>query len=479
MQTNERPITVVQLPDRLKFNPHIFRMYDIRGDVDKDVTEELVTQVARAFGTYLRQIYNVLPAVAVGRDNRVSSSRLHSAACQGLMDSGCDVIDIGLSTTPLLCYSINDWQLDGGVNITGSHNPGSQNGLKLESRNSYPVAEYDIQYIRKIIENRSFARGHGKFSSACPSEDYLSRLGQIVHMNRPLKVVIDAGNGIAGLLAPGLIERLGCTVVPLFCDPDDSFPNHWPNPEDPANMRQLQNTVREEKADVGFAFDGDGDRLGVVNEKGDLFNNDYLIILLARDLLKRHPGERILIDIKSSQNVIEDIYIHGGEPVLWKTGHSLIRRKMLREDILLAGEFSGHIFPAEDYYPISDALLASLRVMQVLSGEERPLSGLLNNLKPLYSTSLIELACPDHCKFDIVERVKKSLARHYNVITVDGVRVSLPHGWALIRASNTSESLTLRFEADSRHRLEEIQSIVYHRLEEFPFLNIAKRRIAA
>jgi len=478
MQTNDKPITVIQLPDRLKFNPHVFRMYDIRGDVNKDITEELVVQVALAFGTYLRQVYSIMPVVAVGRDNRASSPMLHSAACKGLLDSGCHVIDIGLSTTPLLCYSIKDWHLDGGINITGSHNPPSQNGLKLEARDAYPVAEHDIQYIRKIIENRLFTRGHGKISSKDPSQDYLSRLERLVHLDRPLKVAVDAGNGVAGLLAPSLLERLGCEVVPLFCEPDDSFPNHWPNPEDPENMRHLQKVVLEERADVGFAFDGDGDRLGVVDEKGDLFNADNLIILLARDLLKRHPGERILIDVKSSQNVIEDIHNHGGQPILWKTGHSLIRRKMLTEDILLAGEFSGHIFPAEDYYPISDALLAALRVIKILSGEERALSGLLNDLEPLYSTGLIEIACADNYKFHIIARLTKSLERYYNVITVDGVRVSFPHGWALIRASNTSESLTLRFEADSRQRLREIQSIIYQKLERFPLLDIEEHRIA-
>jgi phosphomannomutase/phosphoglucomutase len=241
-------------------------------------------------------------------------------------------------------------------------------------------------------------------------------------------------------------------------------------------MCQLQETVIKEKADVGFAFDGDGDRLGVVDEQGKLFNADCLIMLLARDLLQRHPGERILIDIKASQNVIEDIINHGGEPVLWKTGHSLIRRKMLTEDILLAGEFSGHLFPAEDYYPISDALLAALRVMQVLSNEKRPLSKFLGDLRPLYSTGLIELACPDNYKFEVVAQMKKSLSRYYDVITVDGVRVSFPGGWALIRASNTSEALTLRFEAGSRQRLEQIKSFVYHRLKEFPFLNIPKRK---
>ena len=479
MQSDERPMTVIQLPGKSPFNPHVFRKYDIRGDADKDITEELVSQIGMAFGAYLRQMYSVMPVVAVGRDNRASSPRLHSAVCQGLLDSGCDVIDIGLSTTPLLCYAIVDWRLDGGINITGSHNPPSQNGLKLEARNAYPVAEHDIQYIRKIVENNLFARGSGKFSKGDPAEDYICRLERLVHIDRPLRVVVDAGNGVSGLLAPRLLQRLGCETIPLFCDPDDRFPNHWPNPEDPKNMCHLQKMVVDEKADVGFAFDGDGDRLGVVNEKGGLFNADNLIILLARDLLKRHPSERILIDVKSSQNVIEDIYNHGGEPILWKTGHSLIRRKMIAEDILLAGEFSGHIFPAEDYYPISDALLAAVRIMQVISGENRPLSGLLNDLKPLYSTGLIELACPDNYKFDVVERVKKSLARHYDVITVDGVHVSFPHGWALIRASNTSESLTLRFEADSRHRLQDIQSIVYHRLEEFPLLDIAKRKIGA
>jgi phosphomannomutase/phosphoglucomutase len=453
-------------------------MYDIRGSVDTDITPGFVERVGEAFGTYLRQIYSVRPRVAVGRDNRASSPELHAAVCEGLLDRGCDVVNIGLSTTPLLCYAIADWHLDGGVNITGSHNPPGQNGLKLEARNAYPVAEQEIQYLRKMVENRSFFRNRerGNMSAADCSGDYFSRLRQIVRLERPLKVVVDTGNGVAGLFAPKLLEMIGCTVVPLFCDLDSSFPNHWPNPENPDNMKALQRTVIDEQADIGFAFDGDGDRLGAVDEKGNLFNADSLIILLSRDLLKRHPGAKILIDVKSSQNVIEDIYNHEGEPVLWKTGHSLIRRKMISEEILLAGEFSGHIFPAEDYYPVSDALLAALRVLQIVSGAEHPLSELLSDLRPLYSTGLIELDCPDNYKFEAVERARKSLARHYDVITVDGVRVCMPHGWALIRASNTSESLTLRFEADSPRRLEEIMSTVFHRLQEFPFLrnNIVK-----
>ncbi len=276
---------------------------------------------------------------------------------------------------------------------------------------------------------------------------------------------------MTGLFAPQLLEMMGCEVIPLYCDLDERFPNHWPNPEDRENMRELQKAVVKDQADIGLAFDGDGDRLGVVDNRGQLFDTDSMIILLARDLLSRRPGERILIDIKSSQNVMDDIYKHGGKPIMWKTGHSLIRRKMLDEGILLAGEFSGHIFPAEDYYPISDALLASLRILQILSSNDTPLSELLTGLKRLYSTGLVELDCPDNYKFEVVESIKKSLVRHYDVITVDGVRISFAHGWALIRASNTSESITLRFEADSESGLEEIQAIVYHRLKEYPFFS--------
>lgn len=468
MEIDKQPITVIQLPGKPPVNRQIFRMYDIRGVVHTDITPDIVNQIGAAYGTYIRQIYNVKPRIAVGRDNRVSSPALHRAVCEGLMESGCEVINIGLSTTPLLCYAIIDWHLDGGINVTGSHNPPNQNGLKLEARNAYPIAEHDIQYIRKIVENRLYYSGTGSIVLADPADDYISRLSSIVHLERRLKVVVDAGNGVAGLFAPRLLVSMGCDVIPLHCELDDTFPNHWPNPENPANMKDLQHKVLKEKADVGIAFDGDGDRLGIVDDTGRIFNADLMIILLARDLLTRYPGAKVIIDVKSSQNVIEDIYRHGGEPILWKTGHSLIRRKMLSDGILLAGEFSGHLFPAEDYYPVSDALLSALRILNILSKQEQPLSRLLTDLKPLYSTGLIELDCPDNYKFEVVESLKKSLARHYDLITVDGIRISFSHGWALIRASNTSESLTLRFEADSLRRLDEIQAIVYHRLEEFP-----------
>lgn len=448
-------------------NPYMFRMYDIRGIVGEDLTTEVTNLIGQAFGTFLRQSYKENVRVAVGRDNRTSSQELHLAICEGLTATGCDVLDVGLTTSPVVNFVVAHWQLDGGINVTGSHNPPDQNGFKLEGRNAYPIAEDDIQHIRNLAEKRAFMSGKGTVTLRDPKEEYLAKLQELVTIERPIRVVVDTGNGVAGLFAPILLRRIGCDVIEIHCELDGTFPNHLPNPEDPKNMRDLQQKVIEVGADIGLAYDGDGDRIGLVNELGERYEADYILILLSRDLLTRHPGEKILMDLKSSQNVVEDVIAHGGIPILWKTGHSLIRRRMHQEKILLAGEFSGHMFLAEDYYPIDDALLASCRILQSLSWQNLSVSTLLSDLPKRFSTGLIEATCSDHDKFDVVESITKFFSEQYEVITVDGARIMFDGGWAIVRASNTSPTLTIRFEADSEERLKEIQSIVYSKLKEF------------
>jgi phosphomannomutase / phosphoglucomutase len=450
-----------------KINPYIFRMYDIRGVVGRDITPEVAALIGRGFGTFCQTPPKAKAIFAVGRDNRFSSKDLHAAICDGLNNSGCDVLDLGLTPTPLVNWAICHWNLDGGINVTGSHNPLDQNGFKLAGKDAYPIAEDDIQQIRKIIEGQAFIAGNGTVSSRDPKEEYLSDIRSKVTLKRPLKIVIDAGNGVAGLFAPEALGQLGCHVFKLYCDLDCTFPHHLPNPENPSNLIDLQRKVLETKADIGFAYDGDGDRIGVINEIGQRLTSDEILILLSRDLLTRHPGSKILVDVKSSQNVIEDIVRHGGIPLIWKTGHSLIKRKMRESGILLAGEFSGHMFAAEDYYIIDDALMASCRLLQIISRQNLPVSKLLLNLPKRFATGLIEAACADSEKFDVVARVTEFFSKQYEVLTIDGARINFGQGWAVVRASNTTATLTLRFEADSERRLDEIGAIVYDKLKEF------------
>jgi phosphomannomutase/phosphoglucomutase len=470
--------TTVGTVDRLVIRPltrnrHVFRKYDIRGLAGREITVELAFLLGQAFGTYLGAMSSGTVSVAAGRDNRPSSPELHMAVCEGLIAAGSQVIDVGVVPSPVLNFTVANRQLDGGINVTASHNPSSQNGFKLVSRNAYPVAEDDIQRLMALIDSRNFRCGDGFLTAADVREEYLDAVSRLVSLKHPLRVVIDAGNGVAGAYAPELFRRIGAEVIELFCDSDGNFPNHAPNPEDPENVRQLQYTVVEHSADVGFAYDGDGDRLGVVNEDGDRYDADRIIILLSRDFLSRYPGSSVLIDVKSSQTVIEDIRAYGGVPMIWKTGHSLIKRKMHQEGIGLAGEFSGHIFPAEEYYPIDDAMLASGRLAEYLSFYNRPLSRLLGNLPERYATGTIEIPCSESDKFQVVADITEYFSRDGDLLTVDGARINFHGGWALVRASNTSANLTLRFEAVSEPRLREIEALVYEQLRRHPAVKIS------
>lgn len=453
-------------------NPYIFRMYDIRGVVDQDITTDVAQLIGLAFGTFIRRSTQTKACIAVGSDNRPSSSDLHYAVCDGLMKAGCDVLDVGLTPSPVLSFAVAHWSLDGGINVTGSHNPLNQNGFKLEGPRAYPIAEEDIQTIRELVEKRAFALGQGKITVKDPRKEYLAKLLKLVTIKRKVKVVIDCGNGVAGLYAPTLLHQLGCEVVELYCELDSSFPHHLPNPEDPRNMHDLQQAVTNVGADIGIAYDGDADRIGAVNEHGELVVSDYIIILLSRDLLTRHPGESIVIDVKSSQAVIDDIEAHGGTPIMWKTGHSLIRRKMHQDGILFAGEFSGHMFFGENYYTIDDAILASCRLLQILSSGSATFSSMLSGLPKRFTTGLIEAHCSDRDKFEVIARVTDFFSKKYDVLTIDGARIMFNDGWAVVRASNTTPTLTLRFEADTEERLKEIQSIVFDKLSEFPSVQL-------
>lgn len=447
---------------------NIFRAYDIRGKADLliDISET----IGKAIGSYfIRQGGKKL---VVGRDNRKSSTTITENFVRGLMSSGCEIIDIGLSSSPLLYFTVIEWGMDGGVNITGSHLPPTENGFKIVGKGAYPIATAEIQKISEIALNKDFATGVGKYSQGSSVSSYLERIQKPIKLNRPLKVVIDCGNAITGLFAPTVFKNLGCEVVELFCQLDDNFPNHLPDPEKAENVADLKRKVVELKADIGLAFDGDGDRLGIIDETGTYRETDFTLILLARDYLTRHPGEKILFDVKSSQNVIEEIRKAGGIPTLWKTGHSLIKQKMRDDNILLGAEFSGHIFAFEDFYPIDDALYAGSKVLQILSFTNKSLSSNWENMTKRYPTHLIELPCSDEKKFEVIQSITDETSIKHDVITVDGARIQFEHGWAVIRASNTSANLTVRFEGESQKSLVEIIKYMEQLLEKYPVVDI-------
>jgi len=440
---------------------HVFRAYDIRGVADTELTEDFAYNLGIAFAAHLKETQRRASSVALGMDNRPSSPSLHAAVRDGLVSQGLIVRDLGLTSTPQLGFAVWHYLLDGGICVTGSHNSPANNGFKLEGRGAYPLAGRDISHLR---DRMSMAASQGSTSGRITPLDicdpYLRTLSTLVSCDRPLTVVIDAGNGVMSDVAPRLFRLLGCNVVELFCEMDSSFPNHIPNPEDPMNLRALKRVVVESRADVGFAFDGDGDRLGVVDDTGSIFGAEHTLMLLARDLLGRHPHVPILLDVKSSRTAIEDISAQGGSPTLTKTGHSLIRQRMADEGILLAGEHSGHFFCAEDFCVTSDALLAATRLSAVIARSTVPLSQVLGPVPTRYSSGLLELRVAEEHKRAIVEMVARSLSKNCRTNTIDGVRVETKDAWALVRASNTGPRLTLRFEADTEERLRDIQTMV-------------------
>ncbi len=440
----------------------IFREYDIRGEVDRDLTEDGARAIGQAYGTAVRN--RGLSRVSCARDGRTHSLRIQAALMEGIRKTGCDVVNIGECPTPLLYFSIFHLGLDGGVQVTGSHNPPAFNGFKMCIGPS-TIHGADIQALREIIEAGSFATGAGRIESREIIQDYRAYMRRNIHIKRGLTVVLDAGNGVGGLVAPQVFEDQGCRVIPLFCDVDGTFPNHHPDPTIPENLEILRQTVLSQGADVGMAFDGDADRLGVVDEKGNILYGDQLLMIFAREVLRENPGAAVIGEVKCSHVMYEDIAKRGGRPIMWKTGHSLIKQKMRDEGALLAGEMSGHLFFADRYFGYDDGIYAALRLVELLAASDAPLSSHLAHVPKTFSTPEIRRDCPDDIKFAIVEKAREGFRGRYEIIDVDGVRVLFPDGWGLIRASNTQPVLVLRFEAETPARLQEIRDVVEGRLD--------------
>ena len=452
-------------------NPHIFRAYDVRGRVGPDINPEVFTQVGRAFGTLIRRRGG--RTIAVGRDNRESSAALKAGFIGGARAAGIDVVDIGEVTTPILYFATAHWKLDGGANITGSHNPIEYNGVKMVHPGAAPLSEDEIQSLRTMIERRDFEGGAGALTPRSPREDYFATVQALVRPGRPLKVVADAGNGIAGVYAPELLRRIGCDVVELHCESDGRFPNHLPDPEDAANVVDLQAKVMEVGADLGLAYDGDADRVGVIDERGGRHEADLILVLLARDLLSRHPGAKIVFDVKSSQSLVEDIVRNGGTPVMWKTGHSHLKRKMRDDGILLGGEVSGHMFFAENYYGVDDGILASCKIVEIAARSAEPLSRLFESVPHLEATPELKAPCPDAEKFHVIDELVRDLKQRFDTVDIDGARVLFPDGgWGLVRASNTNPYLTLRFEGRTEAAIAEMKKVIYDALRRYPSVTL-------
>ena len=445
-------------------NPNIFREYDIRGRVPEELNRETAYRLGQCFGAYYRGFG--AKRISLGRDCRLSSPELRLGVMEGMMDVGMDVKDLGMVPTPLLYFSLHHLAVDGGIQITGSHNPPEYNGFKICLGKTTIYGE-EIQKLRRISESGSFPKGKGSVETREVIHPYREEvLKRIRCGQKERKVVLDAGNGVAGLVAPELYARMGVEVEKLFCEPDGLFPNHHPDPTLPENLKHLVQRVSDTSADLGIAFDGDADRIGVVDRKGKTLWGDQLMIIFSRDLLKRHPGAKIIGEVKCSQVLYDDIRKNGGIPIMWKAGHSLIKAKMKEEGALLAGEMSGHLFFAERYFGYDDAIYAGARLLEILTNENKELDELLAGVPSLVSTPEIRLDCPDDQKFQIVADLASEFKKQYQVIDVDGARVVFEGGWGLIRASNTQPVLVLRFEAEDQKTLQEIQKIFMNKLAE-------------
>ncbi|MBW1759443.1 MAG: phosphomannomutase/phosphoglucomutase [Deltaproteobacteria bacterium] len=444
-------------------NPGMFREYDIRGITGKDMTEDDVVLIGKGVGTYL--LKHGSSKITVGRDCRITSDLYSEKVIEGLLSTGCDVIDIGVCPTPVLYFSISHLKQEGDAMVTASHNPPEYNGFKL-SINTDSIHGEELQKILAIINEKAFVQGKGGLSTADVVTPYRKFVENNINIPNPLRIGVDAGNGTAGVVAVPIMKNLNCEVHDIYCDMDGTFPNHEADPTVAKNMKDLIALVKEKSLDLGIAYDGDGDRIGVIDEKGTLIFGDQLMIIFAREILSRKPGATFISEVKCSQIMYDDIEKHGGKAIMWKTGHSLIKKKMKEVNAELAGEMSGHMFFADRYLGFDDATYASCRLLEILSHTGKKMSELLSDIPKTYTTPEIRVECADDIKFDVVKKVTDFFRKDYKVIDIDGARVLFDDGWGLVRASNTQPALVLRFEAVSEKRLNEIKNFVESTLTE-------------
>jgi phosphomannomutase/phosphoglucomutase len=445
----------------MQVNPHIFREYDVRGIVARDLADDVPQHLGRAFASVLRAAAGTdPPRVVVGRDNRPSSGGLAALFTAGVRAAGADAIDIGTVPTPVLYYAAARLGTEGAVQITGSHNPPEYNGFKMMvgGRAMWGAA---IQELRRRIDAGAYANGSGALSREEILPTYIDDVSARFQLARPVRVVVDCGNGVGSLVAEELLRQIGAEVIPLFCESDGTFPNHHPDPTVDENLADLIERVRVEGADLGIAFDGDADRLGAVDENGTIVRGDLLLLLFGLDLLERRgPPQRLIFDVKCSRAVPEVFARRGGEPIMWKTGHSLIKEKMKETGALIAGELSGHICFGEDYYGFDDALYGACLLLQIVARSAEPLSRRIAEFPSYVSTPEIRIEVDEESKFEVVRAAVDTFSRTHEVNDVDGARITFDGGWGLMRASNTQPVIVLRYEADSEDRLAYIRSTI-------------------
>jgi phosphomannomutase/phosphoglucomutase len=444
-------------------DPKTFREYDIRGIVGSQILEADVTGLGRAFGTYMAR--HGKRRVSVGRDVRPSSETFRAALLEGLLKSGLEVTDLGICPTPVFYFSLRHLPLEGGVMITASHNPPEYNGFKICSGPD-TIFGAEIQDLRRIMEQGDFISGRGRLESADVVSPYREYILNSIRLERRLRIGLDAGNAVGGPVALPLLRGLGCEVHELYCDPDGSFPNHDPDPTVLENLRDLTALVRREGLDVGIAYDGDCDRIGVVDEQGRVIFGDRLLIIFAREILARRSGTTFVSEVKCSQTLYDDIRRRGGTAIMWKAGHSLIKSKMREVNAVLAGEMSGHMFFADRYFGYDDAIYASCRLLEILAATGKTIAELLEGVPETVVTPEIRVNCPDEIKFSLVDKVKQHLRQSHQIIDVDGVRVLFDRGWGLVRASNTQPALVLRFEAETEAALNRYRETVEAAVEQ-------------
>jgi len=448
----------------MKVNRTIFREYDIRGIYEIDLKGELPYFIGKAFGSYVKR--KNINEVCVGGDNRLTTPEIKEKLVKGLIESGINVIDIGIVPTPLLYFSVHFYEFGSGIMVTASHNPPEFNGFKMVLKEGSLYGK-EIQKIADMIENEDFEKGVGKFERKEVIDDYIKFMEERFKFNKKFKVGIDTGNGTAGPLIEKLFRKLGIEFVGLYLESDGNFPNHLPDPVIPENLKDLIDIVKKYNLDCGFGFDGDGDRLGVVDEKGNILWGDQLLIVYSREVLKERKGVKIIFDVKCSRALEEEIEKMGGIPLMWKTGHSLIENKLHEEKAPIAGELSGHLYFADEYFGYDDAIYSSLRLLRIMDKEGKKLSEFFTDVKKYYSTPEIRIEVSDENKFEIVEKVKNYFSKKYKINDIDGVKVYYPNGWALLRASNTQPALVVRIEGETEEELEKIKEEFMEVIEKF------------
>ena len=446
--------------DRLRYQPpqplatEIFRAYDIRGIVDEQLSDAMLYHIGLAVGTQVKR--NGEGSIAVGADGRLSSPRLSRALMAGLADTGCRVLNLGAVPTPVLYFGVKTLGTASGIMLTGSHNPSNYNGCKIVI-GGHTLANDSIIALYDLIKLQDYERGIGVIEEHIIDQVYQDRIDSDVKLARPLKVVLDAGNGIAGDIAPKLFQQLGCEVIPLFCEVDGNFPNHHPDPGKPVNLVDLQAAVAKHNADIGLAFDGDGDRVGVITETGQMIYPDKLLMLFAEDVISRNPQAEIIYDVKCTRLLEPFIQSKGGVPTMWKTGHSLIKSKMIETGALLAGEMSGHIFFKERWYGFDDGIYSAVRLCEILASTSESASAMFKRFPEDVSTPEINIQVTEDEKFDLVAQLQSAHFPTGKVSTIDGIRVDYEDGWGLVRASNTTPVLVLRFEGQNQAVLQRIK----------------------